>query len=1189
MVFHCPTCQRSFQTTDNGRDAYRRHLDKAHPDCDLVTHNDAMQGRFSDFNRCLKCSRHISVWGAACVIHARRCIQAPNMQDTADLRFRDFFSGAPLAGTALADVYVIERDVAEFQVPGPPVAPAEDLEDIAAVPAPPVEPNAPIVAAIPNEAVAAPVAAHNPHQAAIDAQPRRHGQGPRVPRAQRAGNANGAGQVANVANQAPNVAAAAAPALDVNGFDFRFAVNPSAAQLLELDRLASELSEGCYWMLNVHVKIFRPLVDTVLRIHLDPEGDACLKKLAIYALLILPGLVVRLQRVKTSRLGDVMHEWNRSASPVLAILRRARQTLLLYPRRPSRGTVARINEAKATELVKAQRLGSLMNSLEASENGLQTTTKSAAEMRVLAQECHPVAHPINDVIDDIAAPPDAPVASFDIGELATAITKLPMGSAAGASGWTFHLIRLLYEGEANRIKGNGPSVVTSGVGLLFRFLTTVTDGTMDDLALRKLNTSRLLFVPKGNGNGERPIAIGDSLLRLLLRILNTKYAPVIQRNLEPLQVAVGTRGGCEVMAALAQDSFNHRDYTLALDLHSAFNQVWRRSIATGLVSYAPGLLPIFKRLYGRPSELRSNAKEGRAMLVGESMRGCKQGDPLSMLYFAVAIHAWLLSVKELVLVRHAADAPAITPFTIAYADDIALGGDPAILCSCLPIISQTLRNETGLTVTLGKCKLFGPEPFVLPVDAPVVPLSNQGTILVGVPIGTQAFQQATCATILETASRGAATVCNSRVISAQVMFALLAKCVNARPQYLARNILPARIAPHLFQFDTAIDQSLERILGAQLGPQRAILRSLPLSHSGCGIRRYEGAESINAFNSRVSLVKEFLHTFNQASRAMLRAHAALSALGPVPFPQQFNNHPVASLKEVHLNQFSMVLSDVASESDGQTKAAFLKSGFHLGAADSTYSASGKFLLWSGGPDQRWHMLDNLFISATRRRLCLPESPFELWCPLIHLHDPRGSPVNLATNYAHTLLCRVGTAEQITDRHTYITGALMGLIESCFPVNAPVPVNQLNREVEVGHRPNGSIIQADIVHMENVNLPNQSKVVFDVTIVEPNNRHGIIRPVAGAAVEAAAAAKKADYNPVIAQANTSFVPFALDSNGHIGKDATAYLNHLRRGNPAAGSRIKQFLVDVSHHLAKQTAIAAEKARSRAYQAVWNPHA
>ena len=889
--------------------------------------------------------------------------------------------------------------------------------------------------------------------------------------------------------------------------------------------------------------------------------------------------------MKTERLADVMRGWNESVSPVLAILCRARQTLLLYPRRPSRGTATRMNESKATELVKAQRLGSLMNAIEANADGLQSTTKSLAEMSALAQQFHPVGDE-HDMIDDIMAPPDTAVASLDIGELAMAITKLPMGSAAGASGWTFHLLRLLYEGESVRIKAGEAALENSGVVLLFRLLSTITVGTMDDFALRKLNTSRLLFVPKKNG-GDRPIAIGDSLLRLLLRVLNAKYAKVVQVDLEPLQVAVGTSGGCEVMAALAQNAFDNRDYTLALDLHSAFNQVWRRAIADGLVRYAPGLLPIFKRLYGRASDLRSNAKEGRAMLVGQSMRGCKQGDPLSMLYFAVAIHAWLRSVNELVLTRHAASAPNLTPFTAAYADDIALGGDPDILCSCLPVISESLATTTGLRVTMNKCKLFGAEPFAVPEDIPFIPISNEGSILVGLPIGTEDYQQERCAIILEEASRGARHVSNAMTVSAQVKFALISKCVNARPQYLTRNVHPDIIAGSLMQFDAAIDQSLESILGARLGPHRAILRGLPISHAGCGIRRHRGAESIHAFNSRINLVKSFLQKFNHAVPAMQRALDALSAREPIPFSQHDPiNHPVTSIKEVHLTLFTMALANIEQEPDGQAKSAHLKSGLHLGPADSTYSASGKFYLWSGGQDLRWHMSDNIFINASRRRLCLPETNFALMCPHTHLHDPPGSHCNLADYVAHTLLCRLGTPQAITDRHNYTTNALCDLIRFCIPGNGAVPVNVLSREVDVGIRPNGTAIKADAVLIENVNQPNQVKFVFDVTIVEANNRHGIGRPEAGAAVEAAAADKFADYAPVISQPNTVFVPFALDSNGHIGKHATDYLNRLKQGNPAAGSRIKHFLQEVSYQLAKQTAIASEAGRAAAYQAVWN---
>jgi hypothetical protein len=483
----------------------------------------------------------------------------------------------------------------------------------------------------------------------------------------------------------------------------------------------------------------------------------------------------------------------------------------------------------------------------------------------------------------------------------------------------------------------------------------------------------------------------------------------------------------------------------------------------------------------------------------------------------------------------------------------------------------------------------GSEAFEIPADAPIIPISHNGAVIVGVPIGTAAFQEETCNSLMHEAARGASLVSNSAIISAQVKFALLSKCVNARPQYLSRNVHPDIIAGSLMQFDAAIDRSLENILGAPLDPHRAILRGLPLSFSGCGIRRHHGAESIHAFNSRVVLVKGFFQKFPANDRAMRHALEALSVLEPIPFSQHDAiNHPVTSLKDVHLHLFTMALSNVDQEADGPEKTAHLRSGLHIGDPGNTYTASGKYFLWSGGVDKRWHMSDNIFINASRRRLCLSETNFDLNCPHRDHHDPPGSHVNIATHFAHTLLCRTGTPQAITNRHDYTTTALCDLIHSTIPGNGPVPVNVLNREVDVGLRPNGTVIKADVVHIQYANQPNQLRTVIDVTIVEANNRHGIGRPEAGAAVEAAAAAKLADYAPVIREANTMFVPFALDSNGYIGKHATEYLNRLKQTNPEAGSRIKHFLQEVSYHLAKQTAIAAEAGRAAAYQAVWNHH-
>jgi hypothetical protein len=1174
MALHCPVCNIPHPPTDKGRKALKTHLDDAHNEVDIDEINRGWPLPNRRWAKCMQCRRHVTAWGSACVNHAKACIQALNVENPRDLHYSDFFSATTLSNIAIAGAYVIERAVADIRVENPQVVPAENLADIDAVLAPPAAPNAPIVAANPAEVAViadAPVVPANPRQAALNAPPRARGPRARgIPRP-RAGNANGVAQGADQAGP---------PVLAMHGFDFVFDGEPSVVQLTELDYLSSELSEGLYSMHPAHKSFFRTLVDTLLRIHLDPAGDACMRKLSIYSILILPGLFVRLQRVKTDRLGDVLRELNDSVSPVLAVLTRARQTLLVYPRRPNRGP-ARLNKSKVDDLVKAQRIGALMNALEANAEGLQARTKPLAELEELTAKFHPEGDN-NDYVDNIHAPPDVAAASFDTMELASAITKLPMGSAAGASGWTFHLLRSVYEGEARKVLAGVEAVENIGLGLLKRFLSTITMGTVDPFVLRKLNTSRLAYIPKSNNGGDRPLAIGDSILRLLLRVLNAKYAPDVGRKLEPLQVAVGTSGGCEVMAAMAQHSFSHRNATLTLDLHSAFNQVWRSAIAVGLREHAPALLPIFKLLYGRPSELRSNAKEGRAMLVGQSMRGCKQGDPLSMLYFAVAIHAWLRSVDTLVNERHAATAPETIPFTIGYADDIALGGDPAVLCDCLPVISATLKDETGLIITRRKCKLLDAGEFVNPEGQDLgFPIVHDGTILVGVPIGTEAFQRTQSEILLTEAATGARVVSETNLVSAQAKFALLALCVNARPQYLCRNIRPQLIAGNLRDFDLAIDHALQSILGANLEATRAQLRGLPLSHGGCGIRRHGGSESIHAYNSRIKLVTEFLRNYNHGGRALLRALETFSAFEPIPFTHHDAiDNPVSSLREEHTTLLKIVLTNMEQEFDGDMKAAWVRSGMHLAAADNSYTASGRFLLWSGGADNRWQMTDNIFVSALRKRLCFPETNTPLMCPHMELHHPAGLQVNLAHCFGHLSLCHPGTPRAIVNRHDFIVGALFELIKSTIPGDRPVPANVMAREVVVGNRPNGDAIQADIVMNHQ-----QIRTVFDVVIVEPFNRHGLGHMEVGAAVAAAAARKLADYSTVTNQPGVLFVPFALDSNGHIGKHATAYLNRLKEINPTIGSRIKSFMQEVSHHLAKQSAIASEAGRAVALQAVW----
>ena len=1178
MPLQCGHCDFTYDDSTSGKAKFRKHLNNAHKNITIEALNNGVVDVENQLQRCAKCQGLISMKGPAVTNHIKACVKNCNPAERNEFRYRDFFPGYTFGDNARANAFVIVRPVAILlPIPGPPVVPNENLGVIAPVPDPPAaaivenevanlnevlpeaNPQAQNVIAAGNPAIAGPIPIQN-------AVPRRRGRN--APR----------NQNVVVANAVQNN-----PVEDITRFGFDFDVEPSPDQLRELDNLASELSEGCYSMHPAHKRPFRSLVEKLLQIHLAIGGNPCLKKLAIYSLLILPGLYVRLQRVKTDRLGEVLRQLTESDSPVVAILIRARQTLQVYPRRPNRGP-ALLTKSKVDNLLEGQRIGALMNALEANADGLVVTTKTLARLEELTAEFHPVGDEAHDNVDDIDAPPDVAAASFDMMELAGAITKLPMGSAAGASGWTFHLLRSVYEGEARKVLAGVEVNEDSGLGLLKRFLSTITMGTVDPFVLRKLNTSRLSYIPKANNGGDRPLAIGDSILRLLLRVLNAKYATDVGKKLEPLQVAVGTSGGCEVMAAMAQQSFSHADATLTLDLHSAFNQVWRRAIAEGLHEHAPALLPIFKLLYGRPSELRSNAKEGRAMLVGLSSRGCKQGDPLSMLYFAVAIHSWLRSVNTLVTDSHAELAPAIVPFTIGFADDIALGGDPTVLSNCLPAITATLRDTTGLVVTQRKCKLLDPSMlYVLPEgDGPQFTVVHEGTILVGVPIGTEAYQRTESARLLFKAAKGARVLSASNLVSAQAKFTLLKMCVNARPQYLSRNLHPTLIHDILCTFDHAIDLCLQSILGVHLELTRAKLRGLPLSHGGCGLKRHGGSESIAAYNSRVQLVTNFLRLNQGEGAALRRAFDSISAFQPIDFiHNDIDNHPVSTLREEHSSLLTMVLNDLENEVDGDKKRAWVQSGVQLGNPDRSFTASGRFLLWSGGVDRRWLMGDSVFTSALRRRLCFHETNSQLMCPHTELHRPAGAHVDLAHSFGHLCLCHVGTPTAILHRHNYISNALKDLLKATIPGDGPIPANVLAVENVVGNRPNGDAIIADIVLNHQ-----QIRTIIDVVIVEPFNRHGVGRVEAGSAVDAAEERKRIHYGAVATQPGTLFVPFALDSNGYVGKSATAYLVRLREANPAMGSRIKAFLQEVSHHLAKQTAIASEAGRAAAIQAMWN---
>ena len=83
---------------------------------------------------------------------------------------------------------------------------------------------------------------------------------------------------------------------------------------------------------------------------------------------------------------------------------------------------------------------------------------------------------------------------------------------------------------------------------------------------------------------------------------------------------------------------------------------------------------------------------------------------------------------------------------------------------------------------------------------------------------------------------------------------------------------------------------------------------------------------------------------------------------------------------------------------------------------------------------------------------------------------------------------------------------------------------------------------------------------------------------GHAAALAAAAKINLYANVAAEEHTTFIPFAMESAGHIGTHATAFLEQLAARAPGHAARIAQFLSSTSYILAKHTANASIAGRN-----------
>jgi hypothetical protein len=227
------------------------------------------------------------------------------------------------------------------------------------------------------------------------------------------------------------------------------------------------------------------------------------------------------------------------------------------------------------------------------------------------------------------------------------------------------------------------------------------------------------------------------------------------------------------------------------------------------------------------------------------------------------------------------------------------------------------------------------------------------------------------------------------------------------------------------------------------------------------------------------------------------------------------------------------------------------------------------------------MFDDAFGTALRFRLALFDHNADLICANGAFHSDH--VVNLKSSFMHLVRCHPNKHGLTKLRHNRVRDLLHKLLldtllasEPILPAHDP-PVEQVVQQQSATTRQ----ITADICVYTNIREHNQTRLLFDVSIVEPSNRHG--RSTArGSAAAYQERAKRDLYRPVTeADASTTFIPFVLESNGFVGADASAFLSSIvDKGNSGTRKRIQSFLADVSYGLAKDTGWAAARARQDA---------
>ena len=239
-------------------------------------------------------------------------------------------------------------------------------------------------------------------------------------------------------------------------------------------------------------------------------------------------------------------------------------------------------------------------------------------------------------------------------EIVQCIKSFPRASAGGGSGLSpTHLKELARLPEANDVTGL--------VAALAQLVTFMAKGHIPP-AIAQWCLGAPLTPLRKRDNGVRPIAVGETLRRLVASWLMRRVRAKAHMLLQPHQVGVATKSGAEAavhaVRAIADEHGESPEYGLLLiDWENAFNLVSRNTMLREVRTHLPELLPWAHACYGP----NASPHIWTGTFGFRSMRGVQQGDPLGPLLFALALRPIIAELLEcLPMWQRQADAQSVS-------------------------------------------------------------------------------------------------------------------------------------------------------------------------------------------------------------------------------------------------------------------------------------------------------------------------------------------------------------------------------------------------------------------------------------------------------------------------------------------------------------------------------------------------